>query len=83
MKLPKYSVLKIEAEGISTLKASWVTEELVDVIEDIYNKMVERQEYESSWVKSNGEHETTDVGYAIEGAHLFLEELKENLCVNN
>lgn len=44
-------------------------------IERVYGRMVGRQGYESRWILADGNEVATDVGYAIEGAHLFLEEL--------
>lgn len=47
----------------------------VDEIKSVYKEIISRQENESAWVKSNGKEVTTDVGFAAEGAYLFLAEL--------
>lgn len=44
-------------------------------IKDVYEAMMDRQRHESKWVKSNGETDITDVGYATDGAFLFYEEI--------
>lgn len=47
----------------------------IDEIKRVYDEMIRRQEYEGTWIKADGKHEVTDVGYAVEGAYLFLQEL--------
>ena len=47
----------------------------IDEIKRVYDEMIRRQEYEGTWIKADGQHEVTDVGYASEGAYLFLQEL--------
>lgn len=44
-------------------------------IKRVYDEMIRRQEYKGAWIKADGQHEVTDVGYAAEGAYLFLQEL--------
>lgn len=47
----------------------------IDEIKRVYDEMIRRQEYEGTWIKADGQYEITDVGYAVEGAYLFLQEL--------
>ena len=45
----------------------------------IYREMAARQRYASGWVKADGSTETTDTGYAFDGAYFFLEELLQSI----
>lgn len=54
-------------------------EEINNIIDNLYNEIIDRDIEESYLIDYKGNEYTTDVGYALDGIEFFIKELKQKL----